>query len=131
MSGGPAGTGETGAAGIAMPDRSPSHRPAVLAPPVLLSDPTAAHFPPLVILDRSMLTPQMRALVPEGVVVVAVLVRTDGSVGEVRIRTSSGNPALDAAAAHVAWGWRFRPATRDGLPTEAWAVIPVRFTAGR
>jgi protein TonB len=60
-------------------------------------------------------------------VVLAVLVRSDGSAGEVRVKTTSGDQMLDAAAARAAGTWRFRPATQDGIPVEAWAIIPVRF----
>jgi protein TonB len=80
-----------------------------------------------VTLDRSMLTPQARHVAMEGVVVLAVLVRRDGSPADVRVRTSSGDQALDAAAARAAGAWRFRPATREGTAMEAWAIIPVRF----
>jgi len=74
-----------------------------------------------------MLTPQVRVAAREGTVVLAVLVRSDGNVGDVRVRTTSGDETLDAAAVHAAGAWRFTPATRDGVPTEAWAIIPVRF----
>jgi protein TonB len=74
-----------------------------------------------------MLTPQARLVVREGIVVLAVLVRSDGSVEDVRVRISSGDGALDGAAVRAAEGWWFRPATRDGIPTTAWAIIPVRF----
>ena len=74
-----------------------------------------------------MLTPQARQAALEGMVVLAVLVRSDGSAGEVRVKTTSGDQMLDAAAARAAGTWRFRPATRDGIPVEAWAIIPVRF----
>jgi TonB family protein len=101
--------------------------PPVLTPPVLLSDPSAEASPPRVTLDRSMLTPQARHVAMEGVVVLAGLVRRDGSPADVRVRTSSGDQALDAAAARAAGAWRFRPATREGTAMEAWAIIPVRF----
>jgi protein TonB len=99
----------------------------MLTPPILLSDPLGEVATVRVTLDRSMLTPQARHVALEGVVVLAVLVRSDGSAADVRVRTTSGDQALDAAATHAAGSWRFRPATRDGRPIEAWAIIPVRF----
>ena len=100
----------------------------VLIPPVLLTAPEAASSQSAqVILDRTMLTPQLRITALEGRVVLAVLVRVDGSVDRVRIESSSGIDLLDAAALKAASSWTFRPATRDGVATESWAIIPVRF----
>jgi protein TonB len=78
-------------------------------------------------LDRSLLTPELRVVAPQGRVVVRVLVRADGTAARVEIATTSGHPGLDRAALERAASWRFRSATRDGVPIDAWAVIPVRF----
>lgn len=103
------------------------HTP-VLTPPVLLTASEAASSQSAqVTLDRTMLTPQLRITALEGRVVLAVLVRVDGSVGWVRIESSSGIDPLDTAAVKAAEIWRFRPATRDGVSTESWAIIAVRF----
>ena len=102
--------------------------PPVLIPPALLTTPAEA--PPeaaRVILDRELLTPQLRIAALLGRVILAVLVRADGTVGQVKVEATSGSDLLDAAAAKAAETWHFRPATRDGVPTESWAIIPVRF----
>ena len=102
----------------------------VLVPPVLLTD--AAAYPQdalTVEVDRSLLTPRIRVVAPEGRVVVRVLVRADGTAAKVEIVATSGHPDLDRAALERAGAWRFQPATRDGVPIDAWVVIPVRFVA--
>jgi protein TonB len=64
----------------------------------------------------------------EGVVSVCVLVGADGRVRRAEVAASSGVEALDRAATeHAVKAWRFRPATRDGVPVESWRTIPVRF----
>jgi protein TonB len=63
----------------------------------------------------------------EGRVVLVVLVRSDGSVGDVRIETSSGSEILDRAAMRAVRGWRFRPAMRDGIEIESELVQSVLF----
>lgn len=111
------------------PESAPSQsRGPVLSPPVLLTATT--HYPGdaySVTVDRSLLTPELRLVVPEGRVVLRVLVRPDGTVERVEVVESSGHPVLDRAAADAARSWKFQPATRDGEPIAAWAIIPVRF----
>jgi TonB family protein len=63
----------------------------------------------------------------EGRVGLKILVRADGSVGGVEVTQSSGSPTLDAAAVREVSRWKFAPATRDGQPIEAWALIPLLF----
>ena len=97
-------------------------------PPALLTAPTEASSEAArVILDRELLTPQLRVAALEGRVILAVLVHADGTVGQVKVEATSGIVILDAAALKAAEAWRFQPATRDGVPTESWAIIPVRF----
>lgn len=112
----------------AAPPPLPEARATVLTPPVLVSG--SADYPGdayAVAVDRSRLTPELRLILPEGRVVLRVLVRPDGTVDQVEVAASSGHPELDRAAAEAAQSWQFRPATRDGEPIAAWAVIPVRF----
>lgn len=100
----------------------------ILTPPVLQTP--VAGYPAegyRVVVDRAMLTPRLRIEAAQGRVVLRIRVRPDGSVAQVDVVESSGVPVLDQAAARAAAGWIFTPATRDGEPIDAWAVIPVRF----
>ena len=63
----------------------------------------------------------------QGVVIVAVLVREDGTVGEAGIRQGSGHAVLDQAAVEAVRNWRFAPATRGGQPVSARVEIPITF----
>jgi protein TonB len=63
----------------------------------------------------------------EGVVKVRVLVGEDGVPQEVTLAKSSGESSLDESAMEAVKGWIFRPATRDGMPIRAWAVVPIEF----
>ncbi len=63
----------------------------------------------------------------EGSVTVRVLIGTDGRVGAVEL-VSATNPAFfDATRDHALRAWRFQPATRDGIPTESWRTMTVKF----
>ena len=64
----------------------------------------------------------------EGVVLLSVLVRRDGDVGDIDLQQSSGFPALDDAALRtVRSRWRFVPARKDGEPVDARVTVPIRF----
>ena len=63
----------------------------------------------------------------EGVVKVRVLIGTDGRVKAVE-QVSSASPGFFAETRQRALAkWRFKPATRDGVPYESWQVMTVRF----
>jgi protein TonB len=64
---------------------------------------------------------EMIRLGKEGVVIVEVLVNPDGRVGDARIVSSSGFSAFDRSTMDEARRkWRFKPATRDGVPYAQW-----------
>ncbi|MGJ4804892.1 TonB family protein [Luteimonas sp. SDU82] len=68
----------------------------------------------------------------EGVVLLRILVDTDGRPLEVRIEQSSGHAVLDREALrHVQRHWRFQPALRDGLPVQAVGLVPIEFRLDR
>ncbi len=63
----------------------------------------------------------------EGRVVLRVLIGTDGRVKDV-VKVSAASDAFFASAQRQALGkWRFKPATRDGVPIEQWKVMSLRF----
>ena len=61
-----------------------------------------------------------RRLGEQGEVRLDVHVGADGSVLDIRLRTSSGSPALDRSAIEAVRRWRFSPATVDGEPVAEW-----------
>ena len=64
----------------------------------------------------------------EGTVVLRIHVGAGGEPLEVSVEDSSGSALLDQAALKfVKARWRFVPAQRDGLPTDAWALVPIEF----
>ena len=62
----------------------------------------------------------------EGVVILHAIIRSDGSVGDVRV-LEGFNDQLDANARTALEQWRFRPGTRNGVPVDVEAVIRVPF----
>lgn len=109
-------------------DRVPMTTPPVLQTPASLVYPAEAFR---IELNRTALTPALTMQAIDGRVVLKVLVQGDGTVRRVEIAHSSGSAILDEAAAREAAAWRFRPATRDGLPIDAWALIPVNISFSR
>lgn len=63
----------------------------------------------------------------EGDVLIAAEVRSDGRIGTVRVKRSSGYASLDDSALEAVRAWRFEPAKRMGTPVDAWVEIPIRF----
>ncbi|MDC7676390.1 energy transducer TonB [Asticcacaulis machinosus] len=63
----------------------------------------------------------------QGVVWLRLMVRADGGVGEVQIKTSSGSMRLDGAARQAVKTWKFTPARRNGQAVESWVNVPIRF----
>jgi protein TonB len=69
-----------------------------------------------------------RRLGAQGVVLLRVQVREDGTVATVELARSSGFSMLDDSAARtVRESWRFVPARIDGAPIASWVEVPIRF----
>jgi D-alanyl-D-alanine endopeptidase (penicillin-binding protein 7) len=64
----------------------------------------------------------------EGNVDLMFLVATDGSVKDAKIKTSSGDEALDVAARDAIKLCKFKPATKDGKPVEEWSNVRYDWT---
>jgi protein TonB len=108
-------------------------RPGVVAPvaPPAPATTEPAEIPPAAVANRVwpdiVYPPATRRLNEAGLVVVAVLINTDGDPAEVRVEQSSGFERLDRAAAAGVRRARFRPYTDGGRARAAWARIPVPF----
>jgi len=63
----------------------------------------------------------------QGTVVLRVLVKADGSAGEVEVKSTSNYPRLDQAAIDAVKTWRFNPAKIDGKATDEWYQVPIPF----
>ncbi|MBW2097025.1 MAG: energy transducer TonB [Deltaproteobacteria bacterium] len=63
----------------------------------------------------------------QGVVILEVLVRRDGTPGKVQVFQSSGHRILDRAAIKAVEKWSFAPGSENGTPIDMWVKIPVRF----
>ena len=63
----------------------------------------------------------------EGSVTVRVLVGTDGRVRQVEILNATDPDFARATEKQALKAWRFKPATRDGVPVEDWQTLTVRF----
>ena len=64
----------------------------------------------------------------EGEVVLDVEVRANGRVGDVRVKRSSGAPALDEAALAAVKQWTFIPARRGPRAVDSRVEVPVTFS---
>jgi TonB family protein len=105
----------------------------VLAAPRALAQQPAPPVPavPVAIVPPQPLTP-LHADYPAGAkgdaeVVLAIVIDRTGAVGSVRV--VNGDEPFGAAAVAAAPGWRFEPATRDGVPFAVTRKVLIRFTA--
>ena len=63
----------------------------------------------------------------EGLVVLRILISSEGRPLSIQLKKSSGFRALDAAAVSGVKRWSFTPATQNQQAVEAWIDIPIRF----
>jgi TonB family protein len=82
--------------------------------------------PQLVREVRASYTDQARRRAVEGDVVLEIVVRADGSVGDVRTKRGLG-AGLDQKAIEAVRQWRFRPARRHGAPVDVVVEVAVEF----
>jgi len=68
-----------------------------------------------------------RRLGEEGRVLFDVHILPDGSVGEIKLKRSSGFARLDEAALQAVRHWRYVPARRGDTPIPYWYVPPIIF----
>lgn len=72
--------------------------------------------------------PLSRRMGEQGQVLFDVYILADGTVGELRLKISSGYPRLDAAAREAVQRWRYVPARRGDVAIAYWYVQPVSFS---
>jgi protein TonB len=70
---------------------------------------------------------ELRRTETEGRITVRVLVGVDGRVKAVEQQGGGESAFFEATRRHALARWRFRPATRDGVPFETWRTMSVRF----
>ncbi len=63
----------------------------------------------------------------EGVVILKALVSREGEVLEIRVLKTSGHSILDEEAIQAVQKYRFEPGKEDGVNTDMWVNIPIRF----
>jgi len=66
----------------------------------------------------------------QGAVVMSVVVRPDGTVGDTRVKKSL-DPDLDQEAIKAAAQWLLKPGTKDGTPVNVQLTIEMTFTLHR
>jgi TonB family protein len=76
---------------------------------------------------KALYTDEARRRVIEGDVVLEIIVRRDGSVGNVRVLRTLG-AGLEQKAIDAVRQWRFGPATRQGVPVDVVVEVSVGFT---
>jgi len=69
-----------------------------------------------------------RRMGEEGKVLVHVFVSAQGLPERIEVRTSSGYPRLDDAAAETIRRWKFVPARQGDANVAAWVIVPIVFT---
>lgn len=79
--------------------------------------------------NKAPLYPQLsRKKKEQGTVLLLILVKADGTVGEVQLKTSSGFARLDQAARQAVKRWQFQPALKEGQPIDFWYELPLKFS---
>lgn len=93
---------------------------APITPPQMDANPLNNPAPAYPVLSRRMKE--------QGVVLLEILILADGSVGEIRIKESSGFKRLDETAVKAVKRWRYTPAKRGSTAIEYWYLQPVEFS---
>lgn len=64
----------------------------------------------------------------QGTVLLLLLVKADGRVGELQVKVSSGYPRLDQAALQAVKNWQFNPARQGQQAIDYWYELPIHFS---
>ncbi len=71
--------------------------------------------------------PEARRRGYHGEVLLKVEVLSNGRVGEIEVKKSSGHDVLDRSALNTVRKWKFIPARKGETPVSLWVNIPIRF----
>jgi protein TonB len=71
--------------------------------------------------------PEARRKGYHGEVLLKVQVLSNGQVGEIEVKKSSGYDVLDRSALNTVRKWKFVPARKGETPVSLWVNIPIRF----
>jgi len=113
---------------VSVPGGSPGITPHVVPPRVIKSDGTEYPVDGFrLTVHRQDLGSALSVEGAEGAVGVRALVQADGTAARVEIIATSGSPILDRAAETAVRRWLFAPATRDGVPIEAYVTFKIRY----
>ncbi len=63
----------------------------------------------------------------QGLVILRVLINTQGQAEQTELYQSSGYTRLDDSALKTVSTWRFVPGTTNGVPQAMWFNVPVNF----
>jgi periplasmic protein TonB len=82
--------------------------------------------PPKVIYDPQPVTPPSCKITHNAIAILWVAIGEQGTVDAVKVERSAGRD-LDQKAVDAVKQWKFRPATKDGLPVAAQTHVEVNF----
>jgi TonB family protein len=89
--------------------------------------PGAGIDPPTLVREvRPQYTPEARRQAIEGDVVLEIIVRSDGTVGNIKVRRTLG-AGLEQKAIEAVRQWKFLPAKRHGTPVDVVVEVSVGF----
>ncbi|MDH3626807.1 MAG: TonB family protein [Acidobacteriota bacterium] len=71
--------------------------------------------------------PLARRMRQEGVVTLTVLVKEDGTVGDILNPAGTKGSMLDKAAIDAVRGWKYEPATKNGVEVQTWLQVRIKF----
>jgi protein TonB len=63
----------------------------------------------------------------QGTSLLKIQILPDGSVGEIQLVQSAGDPSLDEAAQRAVKQWKFKPGLSGSKPITTWMMLPVKF----
>lgn len=122
---------------VKAPEPEPPPPPVVQQPQPAVEAPPAPPAPAPIVQPRAdanhlnnpapIYPTQSRRLREEGTVMLEILVKSNGTVGEVKLKTSSGYKRLDEAAMKAVARWRFVPATQGGNAIDYWYLQDLEF----